>query len=163
MAVGMAVLALGFFAAARLQARQVEPTRVEEERPKFDLRRLDRWIDPANRFLRHGYEADAKSGWEELLETVPFGKWLVLTDVSVGPTTSAVIVSIEGKVRRVLLDTTPYRDHKGPWTDMISEFVEYHSSMGLVLPPGAKLVVRNGGVGNANLAWHLTGYYCDYE
>ena len=160
---GLLALAVAGVAVSKVQARQVQPTRTEEERPKFDLSRLNRWIPPADRFLVHGYQADSKDGWEEVLTTVPYGRWLILTDISVGPTTSAALVSVEGKERRPLLDTVPYRDHKGPWTDMQSEFATYHSSIGLVLPPAAKLLVRNGGVGNADVAWHLTGYYYDVE
>lgn len=119
-------------------------------------------IDPGETFLVQGYESNADGKWESVLVQVPVGKWLVVTDASIGRTTFAQLLSLEGKARRVLLDTSNYRDHLGPWADPKSEVATYHSTTGIALPPESKLIIRNAGPGStSDIAWHITGYYED--
>jgi hypothetical protein len=154
---------LGFAAAASgLAGWTLGQTRQEEPVGQGETVRQNRGIDPAETFLVQGFEPNTDGKWESVLVQVPVGKWLVLTDMSIGRTTFAQLLSLEGKTRRVLLDTSTYRDHFGPWADPKTEFANYHSATGIALPPGSKLIIRNGGAGsNSDIAWHLTGFYED--
>jgi hypothetical protein len=154
--VGFSAAALGWAGGSLGQTRQAEPVGQSEA-----ARRI-RNIEPGETFLVQGYEPNADGKWETVLVQVPVGKWLTLTDVSIGRTTAAQLLSLEGKTRRVLLDTSTYRDHFGPWADPKTEFANYHSAIGIALPPEAKLIIRNGGPGSSSdIAWHLTGFYED--
>ena len=161
--VGVLAVVVAGATVSQVKARQVEPSRTEVEQPRSVESRLDRWIKPEDRYYSYGYVADASDKWEQVIEVVPYGRWLVLTDVSIGRSMAVALLYVKEKERRGLLDTTPYRDHRGPWVDQQDAFVAYHSTMGLVVPAGSRLIIKNGGVGNVDIGWHLTGYYVDVE
>jgi hypothetical protein len=154
--VGLAVVALGWAARSHGQTRQEEPIGAQEAPPR------DHHVAPADHCLLQGSAQNVDARWEQALVEVPAGKWLTLTDISIGRTAAAQLFSVEGKSRRVLLDTSNYPNHVGPWADPQCEFTSYHSTIGLVLPPESKLLIRHGGAGKASeIAWHITGFYED--